>query len=80
MSDLRRRFEAWITSAPFEKNIERFPNDPTRFSWPGNYREISVELAWQAWQEAARQAAGTTDRKSEAVAYLRACGDSYRSE
>ena len=61
MSDLRQRFEKWITSAPFEKSVERFPDDQTRVSWPGNYRDINVELAWQAWQEAARQSAWKGD-------------------
>ena len=54
MEDLRQQFEKWITSAPFEKSIARFPDDETRFAWPGNYRELDVELAWQAWQEAAK--------------------------
>jgi hypothetical protein len=57
MDELRERFEKWITSPPFERRIERFPQDEKLFSWPGNYREISVELAWQAWQEAAKQVA-----------------------
>jgi hypothetical protein len=57
VSEQRKRFEAWITSAPYEKSIERFPDDERLFSWPGNYRDINVELAWQAWQEAAKQVA-----------------------
>jgi len=78
MDQIRQNFESWISSPPFEKRIERFPDDENRHAWPGSYREISVELAWQAWQEASKQLAGTTDRQSEVVAYLLACGDSYR--
>jgi hypothetical protein len=62
MSDLRQRFEAWITSPPFEKSIERYPDDETRFSWPGNYCDINVELAWQASQMQANQAQAEIDR------------------
>ena len=57
MEDLRQQFEKWIFSAPFEKSIARFPDDDTKFSWPGSYRDLAVELAWQAWQEASKQVA-----------------------
>ena len=62
MSDLRQQFEKWITSAPYEKNIERFPDDERLFAWPGNYRDIAVELAWQAWQVRAEDAQAEIDR------------------
>jgi hypothetical protein len=58
MDELRQRFEKWITSPPFEKRIARFADDPEQAAWPGSYRQIEVELAWQAWQEAAKQSAG----------------------
>ena len=62
MEDRRKRFEAWITSAPFEKSIDRYPEDARLFSWPGNYRDIAVELAWQAWQVRADEAQAEIDR------------------
>jgi len=62
MSDLRQRFEAWISAAPFEKNIERYPEDERLFSWPGNYKDIAVEMAWQAWQVRAEHAQAEIDR------------------
>jgi hypothetical protein len=50
----RKQFESWITSPPFEKDISRFLNDPIKYAWPGNYRDLEVELAWEAWQEASK--------------------------
>jgi hypothetical protein len=47
----RTEFEDWITQPPLEKDIERWPNDRSS-SWPGQYKDIAVELAWLAWQEA----------------------------
>ena len=61
MDELRQRFEKWITSPPFEKRIARFADDPEQAAWPGSYRQIEVELAWQAWQEAAKQSAWSGD-------------------
>lgn len=49
----RDRFEAWITAPPFEKDIARSPHDQTKFAWPGQYRSYEVQLAWEAWCEAA---------------------------
>lgn len=48
----RARFEAAISSSPYERNVSRFPEDPDRFAWPGNYRDITVDLAWNMWLEA----------------------------
>lgn len=48
----RKRFEAWISKPPFEKVISRFPNDERVTAWPGQYRDINVDLAWNAWREA----------------------------
>ena len=62
MGNLRQRFETWISSAPFERSIERFPDDERLFAWPGNYRDIAVELAWQAWQVRAEHAQAEIDR------------------
>jgi len=47
---LREDFERLISSSPFEKSIERFPNEPDNFAWPGSYRDISVNLAWEFFQ------------------------------
>lgn len=52
--DSRAQFEAWIGGPPFERDTERYPNDPMKYPWPGSYVDIYVDLAWQAWQEARR--------------------------
>ncbi len=45
----RAAFEAWISSPPYEREIERFGEGS---AWPGNYRDIDVDLAWNAWIDA----------------------------
>lgn len=52
MSENRQAFERFISSPPFEKDIERFPTDGAKYPWPGAYRDITVELAWECWKEA----------------------------
>lgn len=43
---MRETFEEIISASPYEKEIDRFPDDATRHAWPGNYRDINVQLAW----------------------------------
>ena len=57
MDEERRKFEAWVSSPPFEKSIARYPDDPQKYAWPGGYRKLDVQMAWEAWQEASKQAA-----------------------
>lgn len=47
MSDakLRDAFEKAISGAPYEREVDRFPNDEST-AWPGNYRDDAVDLAW----------------------------------
>lgn len=52
-SPLRKAFEAWISSPPFERDITRNSVDATKHAWPGHYREYEVQLAWDAWDAAA---------------------------
>lgn len=47
----RRAFEAWISQSPYERSVERWPNDERRHAWPGQYKDMEVQLAWEAWQE-----------------------------
>lgn len=49
--EMREEFEKWVTSPPFEMPIERLRDDS---AWPGCYKHIAVDLAWRAWQEAAK--------------------------
>ena len=45
----RAAFEAWISAPPYEREVERFGEGS---AWPGNYRDIDVDLAWNAWLDA----------------------------
>ena len=51
----RESFEKWVSSPPYEEETDRYPNDSTKYAWPGNYKSYSVQLAWEAWSEAARE-------------------------
>jgi hypothetical protein len=42
---LRERFEEIVKAAPYEQDIRRFPDDESS-AWPGVYRHVSVDLAW----------------------------------
>ncbi len=48
----RQSFEAWIGGPPYERDLYRWPMDDTMHAWPGHYRDIAVQLAWEAWCEA----------------------------
>lgn len=48
----RSKFEKWISAPPYERDIYRWPQDETKHSWPGQYKDIAVQLAWDAWNEA----------------------------
>lgn len=44
----QERFEVWVTNPPFERSVTKHGAES---AWPGNYKDISVQLAWEAWQE-----------------------------
>lgn len=48
---IREQFEAWISSPPFEKSVER---QGEHSAWPGHYRDYGVQLAWCAWEDSAK--------------------------
>lgn len=52
----REQFEAAISASPFERSVARWPNDPTKHSWPGAYKDLNVDLAWCMWQASRKQA------------------------
>jgi hypothetical protein len=60
---MREAFEKFVSEPPFEYSIERQPENGC---WPGNYRSIAVQLAWEAWQAALATVAPA--HQSEAVA------------
>lgn len=45
----RAVFEAWASEPPFEFCLDRYDGDGT---WPGNYRNYSVECAWEGFNAA----------------------------
>lgn len=47
----RKVFEAWIAASPYERTITRHSLDQDKTCWPGQYRDITVQLAWEAWCE-----------------------------
>lgn len=62
---LRAQFESWIKSPPYERLAVRFPE--TDATWPGSYRAIDIDLAWQAWQECARLVAADTWERAAVI-------------
>ena len=46
---VRARFEQWISSPPFERDVNRFGDGSYK---PGRYRDLDVDLAWCAWLDA----------------------------
>ena len=61
MEKFRPVFEAWISGPPFERDVRRHPNNPKRSAWPGQYRDIDVELAWLAFEQGATDGVETND-------------------
>src|SRR6185503_18149669 len=57
----REEFEAFVSAPPFEYGLEIQPENG---AWPGNYRSIAVQLAWEAWQ--ARGAALSIQQEADA--------------
>lgn len=52
---VRDSFEKWVSSPPYEYDVERWPNNHLRYAWPGSYKDIGVELAYKAWCEATKR-------------------------
>lgn len=50
----REQFEAEISADPYGRSVARFPENS---AWPGNYRDIAVDLAWCMWKAAHRHGA-----------------------
>ena len=47
----RAAFESWIKAPPLEQCISRHGPE---CAWSGQYKIYAVQLAWDAWQQAAR--------------------------
>lgn len=79
----RAAFESVIGGPPYERDVRRFADDDSS-AWPGNYRDINVDLAWHIWQaraalSAPEQAAQQADARDAArYRWLRSVANSYR--
>jgi len=51
LSNLRKQFEAWISSPPYEMSIKRLSD---KSAWPGQYDDINVQIVFEAWMESAK--------------------------
>lgn len=49
MNHQRQQFEAWASAPPMECRLHRFGEDS---AWPGQYRSVRAQCAWEAWQAA----------------------------
>lgn len=54
---IRRSFEEWVSGPPYERDPYRWPIEEKTHAWPGQYKDIAVQLAWEAWCEAANDQA-----------------------
>jgi len=54
----REQFEEFMSGEPFHLSVTRFSSDAANSDWPGSYRDIEVDLAWQAWRKAREDIAG----------------------
>jgi hypothetical protein len=64
----RERFEKWISSPPYERDTERFG---PAMAWPGQYVDIGVQLAWEAWEEALKVAQEPPVPDAVLLSYMR---------
>ena len=58
---LRSAFQVWITAFPYNKSVDRFPEDGS-CAWPGSYKDINTDLAWNAFKTAHEQSLCTISR------------------
>lgn len=57
----RRVFNEFISSPPYEHSIERYPKDERYSAWPGQYRDVNVQLAWESWVASWRRNYGSQE-------------------
>jgi hypothetical protein len=62
-NEQREAFEAWITQPPIEASILRYGDDAARM-WRGQYKQYSVQLAWDAWRAAIEHAMKTMSNRN----------------
>jgi hypothetical protein len=56
MTDERKAFEEWALAPPYERHsslMRRYESDETKCAWPGQYRNIETQFAFEAFCEGA---------------------------
>lgn len=48
---LRKEFAEIISNFPYEYSLERFPENASKWAWPGQYRIIHVQLGWEMFKQ-----------------------------
>ena len=82
--EVRTQFEAWVSAPPFEYSVARWPVSGAS-AWPGSYRDLHVQLAWEAWQAALPRmqpiAEDTIARVGDPVGFVCGhCGAAHKEE
>jgi len=62
MDEMRKAFEAAISEPPYEHSTERCDEDSRTSSWPGQYRDYTVQLAWEMFKAGVVYGRGREDR------------------
>jgi len=63
MDEMRKAFETVINEPPYERITARFDeNDYNDYSWPGQYRDYTVQLAWEMFKAGVVYGRGREDR------------------
>lgn len=68
-----KAFEQTISSPPFELELDRYPNDPTKHAWPGAYQDYRVHLAHDIWQAAVKFATNRERERCQEIAFHVMC-------
>lgn len=58
----RAEFEEFVSSSPFEYSTDRYPDSA---AFPGTYKSLRVDLAWNAWCEARKEVVSLLEANSE---------------
>lgn len=47
----RKAFEAIVSGPPYERCVQRYPDDASHHAWPRGYREYAVQFAYDVCKE-----------------------------
>lgn len=66
----REKFEKIVSSPPFELCTERWPNDPAKYAWPGNYKHYNLQLAYDVCMDYSKEQAEQLTIAKQRIAEL----------